>query len=111
MHLERLTRILKNFANPNYKHYFRTTKTQGSQISSIAWENEHSILLVLNPYIIEYSTYYEGFSWAEFFADLGGSVGLWLGPLAFIAHFLKIQDCQALSRSRSLALSERELTL
>jgi len=106
----RLWELFDGSKEPDCLDPCRTTKTQGSQISSIAWENEHSILLVLNPYIIEYSTYYEGFSWAEFFADLGGSVGLWLGPLAFIAHFLKIQECQALSRSRSLALSERELT-
>jgi len=70
----------------------RTTKTLGSQISSIAWEKANSIVIVFNPYLVEYNTYYEDFSWAEFFADLGGSVGLWLGPLAFIAHFFKLRD-------------------
>ena len=60
---------------------FRSTKITASQFLSTTKPNSStsSVIFSLNPSVLTRSIHYPAFSWPDFFADLGGSAGLWLG--------------------------------
>ena len=65
--------------NPKYL-FFRSTKTRGTLISSAAWyENISSVVINFNKEVIVTRIGFAHFNFPTFLADLGGSIGLWLG--------------------------------
>ena len=58
----------------------RSTATRGTMTASTSWNNnESSIVISFNKNIPLKRIGFKEFGFSTFFADLGGSIGLWLG--------------------------------
>ena len=61
-------------------HVIRSTMTRGTMTTSTSWDkNISSIVLTFNPIIQLKRLGFSEFNYSTFLADLGGSIGLWLG--------------------------------
>ena len=57
----------------------RSTMTRGTMITSTSWNETSSIVFSFNPNLQLERIGFAEFNFPAFLADLGGSLGLWLG--------------------------------